>query len=81
MRNMVIAHIFEATLRLEEEKKAGLGLRRRILQAFSVAPLPALCRDFCTFEKKSFFCIFLLDFLEVQIPITYNLRYLTYGGS
>jgi len=31
---MIIAHIFEITLRLEGEKEAGLGLRRRVLQAF-----------------------------------------------
>jgi hypothetical protein len=34
MRNMMLAHIFKITLCLEGEKKAGLGLRRRILQAF-----------------------------------------------
>jgi len=48
VRNMIIAHIFETTLRLEREKKAGLGLRRRILQAFcrppQARPLPALCQ-------------------------------------
>jgi len=34
MRNMIIALIFETTLRFEREKEAGLELRRRILQAF-----------------------------------------------
>jgi hypothetical protein len=33
------------------------------------------------YEKKSKFCIFFVDFLEVRIPITYNLRYLTHGGG
>jgi len=37
MRNMTITHIFEITLRLEGEIKAGLGLRRRTLQAFPPA--------------------------------------------
>jgi hypothetical protein len=33
MRNMIIAHILDASLRFEGEKKAGLRLCRRILQA------------------------------------------------
>jgi len=31
---MMITHLLEITLRFEGEKKAGLGLRRRTLQAF-----------------------------------------------
>jgi len=46
MRNMIIAHIFETTLRFEGEKKTGLGLRRRILQAFSALCCPP-CAGFC----------------------------------
>ena len=37
MRNMTVTHLLEITLRFERGKKAGLGLRRRILQAFSLA--------------------------------------------
>jgi hypothetical protein len=37
MRNMIIARIFETALRLEGEKRAGLGIRRRALQAFPPA--------------------------------------------
>jgi len=37
MRDMTITHIFETTLRFEREIKAGLGLRRRALQAFPPA--------------------------------------------
>ena len=51
MKNMTITHIFEITLRFEREKKAGLGLRRRTLQAFPpargapAAPPPAEYSD------------------------------------
>jgi hypothetical protein len=40
MRNMIITHIFEITLLFVREKKADLGLRRRILQAFSSLRCP-----------------------------------------
>jgi len=43
MRNLIVTHLFETTLRFEREKKAGLGLRRRILPVFwhPAAPPPA----------------------------------------
>jgi hypothetical protein len=62
MRNMIIVHIFETTLRFEGEKKAGLGLRRRILQAF---PLPRSAPSgwfmrVLAFTEHSWYSIFIL---------------------
>jgi hypothetical protein len=47
MRGMIVTHLLETTLRFEREKKAGLGLRRRILPVFwhPAAPPPAEYSD------------------------------------
>ena len=53
MRNMIIALIFETTLRFEREKEAGLELRRRILQGF---PLPRGAPSGWVCAVKSTYC-------------------------
>jgi len=42
----MITHFFEVTLRFEREKKAGLGLRRRVPPAFLALRGASPCRNF-----------------------------------
>jgi len=64
MRNMTNTHIFETTLRFEGEIKAGLGLRRRTLQAFPPAAgapaAPPPVGLYC-YKINIFALLFLLD--------------------